>query len=179
VSLSGVSVSFDADGISQPGHLHYVSPGQVNVQIPWEFQGKSSVKIKVTIGDLQSPTYTLPLAAYSPGIFAAVNTAGITPSNPAKTGETILLFANGLGSVTNQPASGEPSPTDPLARTPENPTVTIGGINASVSFSGLTPQFVGLYQINVIVPGNVPSGNQQVVVKIGGVDSKPFVLPVQ
>ena len=62
VSLSTVSVSFDGGGLSLPGHLHFVSPGQVNVQIPWEFQGQSSVLMKVNVSGnawyLQSDTYT-------------------------------------------------------------------------------------------------------------------------
>ncbi|HKV38085.1 MAG TPA: hypothetical protein VJX67_02640, partial [Blastocatellia bacterium] len=184
VSLSGVSVSFDADGISQPGHLHFISPGQINVQIPWEFQGKSSVKIKVTIGDLQSAVYTLPLAAYSPalfphGDFAAAqdaNFADINPDHPARRGDVILLYANGLGAVSNQPRSGEPSGA---SETTSTPSVTIGGINAPVRFSGMTPDSVGLYQVNVMVPADAPTGNQQIVVRIGGVDSKPLLLPIQ
>ena len=49
VSLGQVSVSFDGGGKSLPGHFHFVSPGQINVQIPWEFQGQSSVQMKVTL----------------------------------------------------------------------------------------------------------------------------------
>src|SRR5205823_11742688 len=68
LSLASVAVSFDGGGLSLPGHLHFVSPDQVNVQIPWEFQGQTSVKMKVTVSDLlYSNVYTVPLAAYSPG----------------------------------------------------------------------------------------------------------------
>src|ERR1035437_8108721 len=77
LSLGEVSVSFDGAGKSLPGRLHFVSPGrfntipaQINVQIPWEFQGQSSVQIKVTNYGLWSELYTVPLATYSPGIFA-------------------------------------------------------------------------------------------------------------
>jgi uncharacterized protein (TIGR03437 family) len=48
-----------------------------------------------------------------------------------------------------------------------------------VDFSGLTPGFVGLYQINAILAPDTPTGDQQVVVSIGGVDSKASILPVQ
>src|ERR1039457_2036386 len=78
VSLSTVSVSFDGGGLSLPGHLHFVSPGQINVQIPWEFQGQSSVAMKVTIAgntaDLQSTVYTVPLANYAPAFFLNIGT---------------------------------------------------------------------------------------------------------
>jgi minor extracellular serine protease Vpr len=74
VSLGLVSVSFDGGGKSLPGHIHFVSPGQINVQIPWEFQGQSSVQMKVTLyGYLWGNLYTVPLATYSPGIFAVTD----------------------------------------------------------------------------------------------------------
>ena len=140
VSLSDVSVSFDADGVSQPGHLHFVSPGQVNVQIPWEFQGKTSMKVKVTISGLQGPVVTVPLATYSPGFFEIsglaaaedINFAVINHSHPAKRGEVVQLFVNGLGPVTNTPPSGEPSSATPLSTTVVEPSVTVGGKAATV-----------------------------------------------
>ena len=56
------SVSFDGGGKSLPGHIHFVSPRQINVQIPWEFQGQSSVQMKVTLyGYLWGNLYTVPL----------------------------------------------------------------------------------------------------------------------
>src|SRR5262249_11003761 len=161
-SLSDVSVSFDVEGISHPGRLHFVSPKQVNVQIPWEFQGKSSVAVKVTIGNLQSYVVNVPLAAYSPGVFEIgglaaaqdANFALINSARPARRGEAIVIYANGLGPVNNQPASGEASPGVPLAGVTGGVSVMIGGVSAQVLFGGLTPGVVGLYQINVIVPQN-------------------------
>ena len=188
VSLSQVSVSFDGGGLSLPGHLHFASPGQVNVQIPWEFQGQSSVQMKVTTGGLQSAVYTLPLAPTSPGIFEIAgvaaaedaNFAVIGPNHPAVRGQTIAIFVNGLGPVSNTPGSGDPSGSGPtLSQTPVLASVTIGGANAQVGFSGLTPGVVGLYQVNVTVPAGIAVGNQQVVVTMGGVSSKVSVIPVQ
>jgi uncharacterized protein (TIGR03437 family) len=192
VSLASASVSFDGGGLSLPGHLSIVTPGQINVQIPWEFQGQSSVQMKVDAGDyVFSNVYTLPLAAYSPGIFeyndngtqlGAIQDSNynlISQSNPAKRGQAIVIYANGLGPVTNQPLSGDPSPGAPNLATTATPTVTIGGRNAQVLFSGLTPGSVGLYQVNVEVPSNAPTGPQPIVVSIGGVDSKASILPVQ
>lgn len=187
VSLSTVSVSFDGGGLSLPGHLHFVSPGQVNVQIPWEFQGQTSVTMKVANGGYQSAAYTLPLAPVSPGIFEIagvaaaedVNYAVIGASHPAVRGQTIAIFVNGLGAVSNTPGSGDPSSSSNLSQTATLPTVTIGGVNAPVAFAGLTPGVVGLYQINLTVPSDVQPGNQQIVVSIAGVSSKASVLPVQ
>ena len=193
VSLGTVSVSFDGGGLSLPGHFFYVSPGQVNVQVPWEFQGQSSVKMTVSVGYIASAVYTVPLNTYSPGIFefgptsdhlsaVATDANGVvfTQANPAKRGQTIVLYMNGLGPVDPQPPSGEPTPLPPpLAQTTVLPTVKIGNIAAHVDFSGLSPGWVGLYQVNVVVPPDTPTGLQPIVVSIGGVDSKASVLPVQ
>jgi len=178
VALADVTVSFDGGGLSLPGHLHFVSPGQINVQIPWEFQGQSSVTMHVitgigAAGFLNSTNYTVPLAPVSPGIFAVL-------PNSVKRGDAIVIYMNGLGAVSNQPASGEPAPGPPnLATTNATPTVTIGGVQAQVLFSGMTPGAVGLYQVNAIVPSNTPTGNQSLTVSVNGVTSQASNLAVQ
>ena len=194
VSLAGVSVSFDApgSGLSVPGHLHFVNDNQVNVQVPWEFQGLNSVKMKVSVGSVQSAVYTVPLSDYSPGIFefddvsgrrlaAAVNTQGqvVTVANPVARGGAISLYANGLGPVDNQPASGEPTPADRYATTSKPVGVTIGGKRANVIFSGLSPYYVGLYQVNLEIPADLTAGVQPVVVNVNGIDSKVSNIPVK
>ena len=82
--------------------------------------------------------------------------------------------------MTNRPPSGSAAGSDPLSDTLATPTVMIGGVAAPVSFSGLAPGFVGLYQVNVPVPDNVPSGPAvSVVVTIGGVNSNTVTIAVQ
>jgi minor extracellular serine protease Vpr len=191
VALSDVSVNFDGGSLSLPGRIHFVSPGQINVQIPWEFQGQSSVAMKVTTSFLPSAIYTVPLNTHSPGILEFsdngrqsavaqdVNFGLITQSNPAQRGKAIHIYMNGLGPTSNQPASGMPSPTVPLANTTATPTVTIGGVAAQVLFSGLTPGFVGLYQVDAIVAANTPTGNQPLVVSVSGINSQTSSVPVQ
>lgn len=191
VALSDVSVNFDGGGLSLPGRIHFVSPGQINVQVPWEFAGQTSVSMKVTTSFLPSLIYTVPLNQYSPGIFefsdngrkSAVaqdlSFALITQNNPAQRGKAIQIYANGLGPTSNQPGSGMPSPGTALASTAATPIVTIGGVQAQVIFSGLTPNTVGLYQVNVIVPANAPTGNQPVVLSVNGINSQPSNLFVQ
>ncbi len=190
LQIDYVTVSFDVPsaGISVPGYLTYVSPVQINVQVPWELQGQSSVQMKVTIdGDLLGNVFTVPLVAASPAFFTNSGTVAaaldsnyklIGAGNPAKRGQIISLYANGLGAVSNQPASGNPAGAGPYSTT-ATPVVTIGGQTATVSFSGLTPTLPGLYQINVEVPPNISAGVQNVTVAIGGVISPVATLPVQ
>jgi uncharacterized protein (TIGR03437 family) len=186
VSLASVSVSFDGGGLSLPGHLSYVSAGQINAQIPWEFQGQTTVSMKVTVygrGGLTSNTYNVPLATYSPGVFGVVDQHGgiIGQGGVATRGQTILVFANGLGAVSNQPNSGDPGPAppQPLAYCSVTPSVAIGGSTAKVDFCGLAPGFVGLYQMNVEVPAGAPTGTQPLVVTVNNVSSQAVNLPVQ
>jgi uncharacterized protein (TIGR03437 family) len=64
-------------------------------------------------------------------------------------------------------------------QTGAKPTATIGGAAAPVSFSGLAPNFVGLYQVNVQVPTGLAPGNQPLVLTISGASNKPVLLPVK
>ena len=188
VSLSYGSVTFDGGGLSLPGHIHFVSPGQINVQIPWEFQGQTSVQMSVGSNYLYSAYYTVPLASYSPGFFEnsgaaavydATSASIVTSSNPAKRGDMIELYVNGLGAVSNTPASGDPASTTVLSNTQTTPTVTLGGVNLPVSFAGLAPGYIGLYQVNATIPANAPTGNQPLIISLGGVSSPSATLPVQ
>jgi uncharacterized protein (TIGR03437 family) len=198
--IDGVTISFDVPSahLSYPGHLVFVSPGQVNVQVPWELQGQSSAQVKVTIDTYSfGNVVSVPLADVSPeffvdaasGVVAARDSAGnqIFANKPAARGQIVSLFLNGLGPVTNQPASGDVARV-PLSETKNPPSVTMGGQDAPVQFSGLTPGFPGLYQINVTVPAGLSAGNQPISVTIGGkttpakvagANGATIVLPVQ
>jgi uncharacterized protein (TIGR03437 family) len=182
-----VSVAFDANGVSVPGALSFVSPGQINVQVPWELAGQSSVLIKVNNEPLNGNLITVPVTTYSPALFVVNGIAAalnlnyqlITTSNPATRGDYVVLYANGLGPVSNQPADGAVAQGNPLSSTTTAATVTIGGQPANVEFAGLAPGFAGLYQLNVQVPTNISAGSQPVVVSIGGADAPTVNLPVQ
>ncbi len=192
--LGGASVSFDntAAGLSVPGRIQAVSESQVIVQIPWELQGLNSVRMKVTAGEISSAVYSVPLTDYSPGVFEAEDASGrrfanafdeaggaIGSSNPAKKGSTLVFFASGLGPVDNQPASGDPGPVEPLARTRVQPLVTIGGKPAVVAYAGLAPGRVGVYQINAIVPLDSPGGVQTLAITANGIEAPNVTIPVE
>jgi minor extracellular serine protease Vpr len=193
-SLAGVSVSFDVPGrFSLPGRFHFVSDSQINVQVPWELQGQTTALMKVSIGNFSSALYTVPLNDFSPGLFEYTEASSgrslaaaldqnfglLGTGNPARRSQTIQLFVNGLGPVDRQQVSGEPTPTDTLVRTTARPEVTIGGRPAEVTFSGLAPGFVSLYQVNVVVPGDAPGGVQPVVIRTNGIDSKAVNIVVE
>jgi uncharacterized protein (TIGR03437 family) len=190
LAIDLVNVSFDVPSanISVPGHLLYVSPGQVNVQVPWELQGQSSALVKVTIDQSFGNVVTLPLSdsvpalyEFSPGVVAAQDASfsAINASNPAKRGQTITVYANGLGPVSNQPPTGAVAQSSPLSQTTATPTVTIGGQQAMVAFSGLTPGYAALYQLNVVVPTNLSAGNDPITVSIGGKTANQSSISVQ
>ena len=189
LNLDGVTVSFDTPAGSYPGHVEFVSGGQVNVLVPYELQGQTSAQVKITIDSYSyGNVATVPVADYAPGFFehGGIATALdssfnlITAANPAKRGQSVQLYMSGLGPLNNQPASGDPAPSDPskLATTKTTPVVTIGGQQATVVFSGLAPTFAGLYQINATVPSGISAGTANITVSIGGKTTKTSTLPV-
>jgi uncharacterized protein (TIGR03437 family) len=190
LAIDEVIVSFDVPsaGISVPGHLTYVSPSQVNVQVPWELEGQSFAQVKVTIDYSYGNVVAVALANFAPALFESspgvaaaldLNYNVIDASNPAERGQVISLYANGLGPVTNTPASGDPASGTLLSVTSSPPTVTIGGVSALVGFTGLAPGFAGLYQINVTVPSSISAGTQPVIVSAGGQIAKTSNITVQ
>ena len=189
LALDYTMVSFDVPsaGISVPCRMYYVSAGQISCQVPWELQGQTTAKVKVTVDFSYGNVVDVPLSTYSPAMFpygsiaAATNNAGVvSTANPAVRGQNVTLYCNGLGPVTNQPASGEPASLQVLSQTTPNPaTVTIGGVPGNVTFSGLAPSEIGVYQINVTVPAGVSPGTQPIIVSIGGVSSPASSLPIQ
>ena len=194
--LGGASVTFN--GISAP--LFSSFPSQLNVEIPEELTGATSATVQVTVGGLASAPQTVPLGPDSPGIFTIppggtgqgaiqiANTvifaapAGSIPgaqAQPANPGDFLTIYCTGLGAVTNPPATGAPAPSNPLSTTVATPLVTIGGIQANVTFYGLAPGYVGLYQVNVQVPAGSPAGNAvPLVLTIGGQTSNTVTIAI-
>jgi uncharacterized protein (TIGR03437 family) len=189
-SLSGLSMQFGS-GTKVP--LIYAANGQVNFQVPWELAGLSQSSLTATFSGQASTAQNVSLAPFAPGIFST-NAQGfgqgaildptyklVDTSNPAAPGSTVvLIYCTGLGAVSNQPASGAPSPSNPPATTTTTPTVMIGGAPAQVSFSGLAPGFVGEYQVNALVPPNSAAGDAvPVVISIGGKTSNTVTMAVK
>jgi minor extracellular serine protease Vpr len=200
LQLDYTTVTFDVPsaGISVPGYIYFVSPGQVNAFVPWELAGQSSAQMKVTTDEsFYGNVITIPLQSTAPGFFpisgniAAARDANnniVTASNPAVRGQAIVLYCNGLGPLSNPPASGAPASSTQLSQTTTLPVVTIGGQTVTPIFSGLSPGSVGLYQVNVTVPTSLSAGNQPITISIGGQTSptqtagsspQTIILPVK
>ena len=189
LSLDLAMVSFDvpAAKISQPGRMIFISPGQLNIQVPWELQGQTSALVKATIDFSYGNVYTLALSDYAPAFFEIAGSVAARDANggiintgsPAAAGQTIQIYANGLGPVSNQPATGDPAPSSPLALCKGTAQVQIGAKAAAVGFCGLAPGFPALYQLNVTVPSGLTSGPNPITVAIGGQTSRTSSLPVK
>jgi uncharacterized protein (TIGR03437 family) len=176
LQMLGVSVTIN--GVPAP--LYYVSPGELNVQIPYETPVNTSVVLAVNNnGRTTAGSFTA--AAAAPGIFTDPNNAPV-PYVSAARGQAITLYLTGFGAVTPAISTGAgPKAGTPLASLPhpqQKIAVTVGGVPAP-SVSGVIPWgYVGVMQVTYQVPGTAPLGAQAVVVTIGGVSSAPATLTV-
>lgn len=190
-TLGGTCVTFN--DVAVP--LLMTSPGQINAQVPPNLRaGSYVVVVRSPQNALGSNGVPVVIAASAPGIFAKTDTSEaalfhaadmrpVTADNPASRDERLVLFATGLPAATGvnlQP--GAPAPASPLATT-QRARVFIGDprIRESemiVEWSGFTPGFVGLNQINIRVPGDRVRGERLPVrVQVGAVSS-PSTAPV-
>ncbi len=160
---------------------------QVNFQVPWGVAGHANASVAISNNGVTGTAINVPVLAAQPGIFS-YNVGGnnfgailhadfqlADTGHPAVAGETVLIYCTGLGMVNSPPADGVAGNGQTTVATPD---VTIGGTQAAVSFSGLAPGFVGLYQINAVVPAGLTTGNQPVVISMGSVSSNSALLPV-
>jgi uncharacterized protein (TIGR03437 family) len=187
-AVSGVALQF---GSAPLAPLFYGGGTQINAQIPWELAGQTQTTVSATLNGQASAPQTVTLAASAPGIFVVNAQTGqgaildasyqlVSATNPATKGTYVQIYCTGLGAVSNQPATGAPAPSGPLAATLLIPTVSMGGVPATVQFSGLTPGEVGLYQINALVPDGAPSGTAEpLIVSINGVSSNTATMAIQ
>lgn len=183
-SLNGADVRIGG----RQAALFFVSPNQINAQVPYETAAGDAQVFVVRGGDTFSAPTTLRVGRVSPGIFvtslgAAVlknaNFSLVSATNPAAADEVLSIFGAGLGAVTPAVPSGAFAPAGPIALTAEPPTVTVGGRDATVLASALAPGFVGLYQVAIRMPQGVAAGNQPVILTIGGVRSNTAQMAVR
>jgi uncharacterized protein (TIGR03437 family) len=173
-----------------PAPLLYVSPSQINFQVPSATPVSGDVQeiqvIRASTGQVLA-SWLFRIDSVSPGLFtanatgagqvAAINAkdGSVNDStHPAKAGDYISLYATGQGAISGLPPDGEPAPTTGLIPTSQLPNVFINGFqlpDSDIQFSGLAPGFVGLWQINAKVPANVPPGDVSVFIQVNGIPS--------
>lgn len=180
-------------GVALP--LRYVSPGQVNAQVPFGLNYNTEQQLVVQRGTTLSVPVDIVVAPAQPGVYTQ-NSSGagpgeivdatqsyqlVTAQTPATAGDVIIIYCNGLGAVSPPVPTGSPAPlAGPVSQTVNPLTVTIGGLAATVSFAGLTPGYPDLYQVNATVPAGLSPGTQvPVVLTIAGQSSPPVTMAVQ
>ncbi len=180
-TLNGVSILVNNN--SAP--LIFVNQLQANFQIPFETQ-PGMATVVVTANGLDSQHATVNVTAEAPGIFISGTNQAVVlnPDNslaesgtPAKVGSVVVMYVTGLGPLDHPLPTGSPASNDPLSNATVVPTVTIGGTNAVVQFAGMSPGFVGLGQINMVIP-KLAKGTYPVVVKQGSQTSNNPVMSV-
>ena len=158
--------------------LLYVSPTQINAQVPVELTSDSA-QVKVLVNNLETDAVTLKVLPYDPGLFTAdgdpaglvaglnPNLTPITVASPAKRGTIIMLFGTGWGPVIPAVTSGQFAGTS--VATVQKAEVQLSGWSIPVIYSGLSPGFVGVYMVQFQIPADAPTGDAvPVVLGIGG-----------
>ena len=182
----------------QEAPLFFTSSGQINAQLPSDLapNGRPQAVVRTSKGGAGAEFLTLPepitIAPVKPGIFTVgqdgkgqgvimdVANRLVNSANPAKAGDVVVVYCTGLGATNPAVRSGEAAPASPLARVLTPVTVTIGGQAAAVQYAGLTPGYVGLYQVNVQIPGGVtPGSSVPLVLSQNGVPSNAVTLAVR
>jgi len=200
-TLGGVQVLVNGT----PAPLYFASPGQVNFQLPYEATAPQTATIQVvsngTPGNLRPLTVTpiIPrLLVWQPNVISGgygivVNQDGsLTLPSPvagfvthaAKPGDTITIYCEALGETTPPAVTGAAASGTTLEAI-SNVTVTFGGLfegtqtTTAAYFAGLTPTAVGLYQVDVTIPANVPLGSAvSITVNLNGVSSNPVLIDI-
>lgn len=184
-SLDGVKVTING----QDAFVDYISAGQVNAQVPSNV-GTGPMQLTVTNSSGTSSPYSITVNPTQPGLLAPPSfkiennqyvtalfsdgtyvlptgaISGVT-SRPAKPGETIVLYGVGFGTVDPDiPAGQIVSQSNRLTSSLQ---VLFGGTPATLPYFGLAPNFVGLYQINAVVPSIANSDRVPLTFTLGGV----------
>jgi len=182
-NLSAISIGAGATPLSSelagsclgvngtPLPLLFVSPGQINAQLPFNVVGSATLALHTPTGISNNFLFTIQPTAPSVfltgvagpetglvTIYRDDNNQLVTPTNPIHPGDLVTIYLTGMGQTSPAVAAGQPAPLNPLAFALVQPLVTLGGAALSVTYAGLSPGEIGVYQINATVPSRVPGG---------------------
>ncbi len=180
-----------------PAPLYFLSNGQIDFEVPFEVSpGAATVQVvrNGQKGNLIAATIAPSVPRFlllNGGPFAVMTTPDTppvltgVPSHPAKGGDIVIAYVIGLGQTNPPVKTGEASPSDPLAKL-TNVKVCLGqdtpftkAVCFTPDFAGMTPGLVGLYQINIKIPGVVPTGNTALYFTVGSAPSNVVQIALQ
>jgi uncharacterized protein (TIGR03437 family) len=183
--------SLDGTAVTIGGHaafISYISAAQINAQVPSSL-GLGAQDVRVTTAAGTSDPQTIAVNQTEPGLLApaTLNIGGKQyaealftdeatfdlpagamasgVSRPARPGDTIVLYGVGFGAVTPDPGAGNIVQSDNSLVFPLQ--VFFGGVPGTVSYAGLAPGMIGLYQFNVVVPNTAPGDAVPLTFSIG------------
>jgi uncharacterized protein (TIGR03437 family) len=144
--------------------------------------GRISPAIEIAPRNFESQIFTTQDGR--PVIVNAVTNTLYSQSTPARRGDTITIYASGLGPIAKDVATGTPAPLDALRPTmlPVQLIFSVGEVESppvAASFAGLAPGFIGVYQVNATLPSSLPTGEVRLRLAAPGVfssDRYPFTI---
>ena len=171
--------------------LHFVSPNQINVLVPYGLPRNTPLELVVrrgnnrtgtpaplTLGDAAPGIFTINSTGKGPGIVLDQDFRLITETNPARVGRVGIVLATGLGDVTPALGDNEQTAAD-VRRTVLPVSVKVGGRQAQVLFSGLLPGFAGVYQVNFLFPEGATGDAATLDLGAGGHASNTVTVTVR
>ena len=181
--VDGTAVTFNGN----PAPVIYTSANQVAAIVPYATTA-ANVDVVVSYQGRTSAAFSVANAPAAPGIFtadstgqgqaAALNQDGSfnSESNPAHSGDAVVLFATGAGQTTPAGVDGALA-TPPYPKALQQVRVAVGGQQATVEYAGAAPgEVAGYLQINIRIPATVPQSSAvPVVIQIGTARSQPGV----
>ena len=181
-------VSVKVNGVAAP--LYYVSPGQINFQVPWATPTTGTVNVAVLVNGGSSNIAAVPVATAAPGLFYdPVSGAAIVQNTPDYTLNDPFESGAGRQHDRRLPDRFRPGVARGQGRRPHAERhADVGDIRvygedrllaATVSFAGLTPGFIGLVQMNIVVPSTLTPGVYPLSVTIDGQTSNSATIAVK
>jgi uncharacterized protein (TIGR03437 family) len=180
-ALGGTSMR--VNGVPSP--IYYVSPTQVNAQIPYEVS-PGAATVTVSVGANLLPPIALTIQTSAPGLFLFGQDRALIqnqdgaingPAHPAAPGSIVTAYLTGQGPLGLPIPSGNAAPSDPLIGAVAGISATIGGQNVEVTFAGMAPGLVGVFQVNLRIPA-LAAGDYPLAVGVGSAFSNSGLITV-